>query len=77
MDIEAIEDSESFSELNHGSSNTGVFPGINPEPLIVRGCGNITVFGLHNKFKTDFPPSLLARVAPEEFKGSEIKRMCV
>lgn len=66
MDIEAIEDTESFSELNYGGSG---FP-LNQEPIIIRGCGNITVFGLHNRFKTDFPPSLLARVAPEEFKGT-------
>jgi hypothetical protein len=84
MDIEAIEDSESFSEINYygsGSSSTGGGgdgvgdigiggppPGISPEPIIIRGSGNITVFGLHNRFKSDFPPTLLARVAPEEFK---------
>jgi len=39
-----------------------------PDPIIIRGAGNITVFGLSNRFDTEFPPSLHSRVAPEEFK---------
>lgn len=72
MDIEAIEDSESFTDLNYGSSNSSSTygPGVNPEPVVIRGCGNMTVFGLHNRFKADFPPTLLSRVAPEEFKAT-------
>jgi len=75
MDIEAIEDTDSFSsEFHYGSTSSGGIgsggqpPAITPEPIIIRGCGNITIFGLHNRFKSDFPPTLLARVAPEEFK---------
>ncbi|XP_063706125.1 cysteine-rich hydrophobic domain-containing protein 2 [Culicoides brevitarsis] len=41
-----------------------------PEPIIIRGCGNFTVFGLSNRFNTEFPSTLTSRVAPEEFKAS-------
>eukprot|EP00118_Oscarella_pearsei_P009137 m.50893 g.50893 ORF g.50893 m.50893 type:complete len:100 (+) comp34103_c0_seq3:228-527(+) len=33
-----------------------------PEPLRIRGIGNITVFGMTNKFNTDFPTSLTGKV---------------
>lgn len=39
-----------------------------PDPIIVRGAGSMTVFGLSNKFETDFPSSLISRVAPEEYQ---------
>merc|ERR1712243_116945 len=39
-----------------------------PEPVVIRGAGNITVFGLSNRFDTDFPNLLHSRVAPEKFK---------
>ena len=66
-----------------------------PDPVIVRGAGNITVwvvtlllsslpvhvtpfvcsrFGLSNRFDTEFPNLLHARVAPEEFKVQFAKR---
>lgn len=41
-----------------------------PDPIVIRGAGNITVFGLSNRFDTEFPPSLHSRVAPEEFKAT-------
>ncbi|XP_044283327.1 cysteine-rich hydrophobic domain-containing protein 1 isoform X2 [Varanus komodoensis] len=41
-----------------------------PEPVAVRGAGHITVFGLSNKFDTEFPSILTGKVAPEEFKTS-------
>ena len=34
------------------------------------GAGNVTVFGLSNRFDTEFPSSLTGRVAPEEFKAT-------
>uniref|UniRef100_A0A2P2I859 Cysteine-rich hydrophobic domain-containing protein 2-like n=1 Tax=Hirondellea gigas TaxID=1518452 RepID=A0A2P2I859_9CRUS len=40
------------------------------EPVIIRGTGNITVFGLSNQFSRDFPSELTGRLAPEEFTGS-------
>ncbi|XP_074650416.1 cysteine-rich hydrophobic domain-containing protein 2-like [Tubulanus polymorphus] len=41
-----------------------------PDPVIVRGAGNITVFGLSNRFSEEFPSGLAAKVAPEEFKAT-------
>ena len=35
-----------------------------------KGAGNVTVFGLSNRFDTEFPSSLTGRVAPEEFKAT-------
>nr|CAI5833835.1 unnamed protein product [Callosobruchus analis] len=39
-----------------------------PDPVVIRGAGNMTVFGLSNRFSTEFPSGLVSRVAPEEFK---------
>ncbi|KAM7290191.1 cysteine-rich hydrophobic domain-containing protein 2-like [Ixodes scapularis] len=44
-----------------------------PEPMVIRGAGNMTVFGLRNKFDTEFPPTLSATVAPEEFKATMVR----
>ncbi|XP_037087166.1 cysteine-rich hydrophobic domain-containing protein 2-like [Pollicipes pollicipes] len=41
-----------------------------PEPVIIRGSGNITVFGLNNRFSTEFPSALAAKVAPEEYRAT-------
>uniref|UniRef100_T1J1Q7 Golgin subfamily A member 7/ERF4 domain-containing protein n=1 Tax=Strigamia maritima TaxID=126957 RepID=T1J1Q7_STRMM len=41
-----------------------------PEPVVIRGAGNMTVFGLSNRFEQEFPCSLSAKVAPEEFKAT-------
>ena len=43
---------------------------LTPDPVGIRGAGNITVFGLSNRFDTDFPNLLHSRVAPEEFKAT-------
>lgn len=37
------------------------------EPIILRGNGNLTLFGLSNSFSADFPSSLIGRVSREEF----------
>lgn len=39
-----------------------------PSPIIIRGTGNVTIFGLTNCFSTEFPNALHSRVAPEEYK---------
>ncbi|PAA72168.1 hypothetical protein BOX15_Mlig011730g1 [Macrostomum lignano] len=39
-----------------------------PDPIIIRGNGNVTLFGLNNRFCSDYPSELQGRVAPEEFK---------
>ncbi|XP_020794156.2 cysteine-rich hydrophobic domain-containing protein 2 [Boleophthalmus pectinirostris] len=41
-----------------------------PDPVVVRGSGHVTVFGLSNKFEAEFPSALTGKVAPEEFKAS-------
>ncbi|XP_062899202.1 cysteine-rich hydrophobic domain-containing protein 2 isoform X3 [Mobula hypostoma] len=41
-----------------------------PDPVVVRGSGHVTVFGLSNKFEFEFPSPLTGKVAPEEFKAS-------
>jgi hypothetical protein len=38
------------------------------EPIIVRGDGNLTIFGIFNRFSTDFPAKLHFFLAPEEYK---------
>lgn len=37
------------------------------EPIILRGNGNLTLFGLSNSFSAEFPSSLIGRVSREEF----------
>ncbi|CAL8080618.1 unnamed protein product [Calicophoron daubneyi] len=39
-----------------------------PEPIIIKGCGDITIFGMNNKFKDEFPNELHGKLAPEEFQ---------
>ncbi|CAH1708322.1 cysteine-rich hydrophobic domain-containing protein 2 [Rhopalosiphum maidis] len=38
------------------------------EPVLIRGIGNLTVFGLSSRFQSEFPSALVSRVAPEEFE---------
>ncbi|KAJ6220628.1 hypothetical protein RDWZM_006440 [Blomia tropicalis] len=38
------------------------------DPIIIRGNGNMTLFGLSNSFSSTFPSSLLGRVSREEFE---------
>jgi hypothetical protein len=40
------------------------------EPVLIRGAGNITVFGISNKFSDQFPTQLNAKLAPEEFRDT-------
>lgn len=37
------------------------------EPIIIRGNGNLTLFGLSNSFNSEFPSSLVGRVSKEEY----------
>lgn len=37
------------------------------EPIILRGNGNLTLFGLSNSFSNEFPSALIGRVSREEF----------
>ncbi len=40
------------------------------EPIIIRGDGNLTIFGIFNRFSVDFPSKLSAKLAPEEYHDS-------
>jgi hypothetical protein len=40
------------------------------EPVLIRGAGNITIFGICNKFNESFPSSLNSKLAPEEFRDT-------
>lgn len=62
-DFDAIyEEEEENEENNEIAAMTLV-----PDPIVIRGAGNMTVFGLSNRFNTEFPSGLVSRVAPEEF----------
>ncbi|XP_071513024.1 cysteine-rich hydrophobic domain-containing protein 2 isoform X2 [Panulirus ornatus] len=67
-DFDAINTIERDEEENSSSSLESYTQ--TPEPVIIRGAGNITVFGLSNRFCRDFPSALTGRLAPEEFTGS-------
>ncbi|VDD91357.1 unnamed protein product [Enterobius vermicularis] len=40
------------------------------EPIIIRGVGRITMFGLNSRFDTEFPAVLTGRLAPEELSDT-------
>jgi len=40
------------------------------EPIIIRGNGNMTLFGLSNTFSSEFPSVLVGRVSREEFEAT-------
>lgn len=40
------------------------------DPVIIRGAGNITIFGVSNKFNESFPSQLYSKLAPEEFRDT-------
>lgn len=40
---------------------------LNDDNILIRCSGNITIFGLCNKYNTSYPSQLTAKVAPEEF----------
>lgn len=40
------------------------------DPVIIRGAGNITIFGVSNKFNEAYPSQLYAKLAPEEFRDT-------
>ncbi|XP_064404980.1 cysteine-rich hydrophobic domain-containing protein 2-like [Halichondria panicea] len=39
-----------------------------PDPVVLRGVGGTTLFGLNNKFDELYPSTLTGRLAPEEFR---------
>lgn len=61
--IQRVEDEDSLSSVEESCVQVC-------EPVVIRGTGHITLFGLNNQFSAAFPHSLLGRLAPEEFEGS-------
>lgn len=61
--------SENYSEESDIISVPDIdYPEI--EPIIIRGNGNMTLFGLSNTFSTDFPNCLIGHVSKEEFEAT-------
>ncbi|KAL4003291.1 Cysteine-rich hydrophobic domain-containing protein 2 [Acanthocheilonema viteae] len=42
----------------------------NKEPIVFRGVGHLTMFGLSSRFDTEFPTVLTGRLAPEELANT-------
>ncbi|CAO1407025.1 unnamed protein product [Diamesa serratosioi] len=61
-DFDTIDTVDNIEELPANRSHE--------DEIVVRGSGNVTVFGLSNRFNTEFPSSLLCRVAPEEYSAT-------
>jgi hypothetical protein len=40
------------------------------EPIIIRGVGQLTMFGLSSRFDAEFPSALTGKLAPEEFQNT-------
>ncbi|XP_004206544.2 cysteine-rich hydrophobic domain-containing protein 2 isoform X1 [Hydra vulgaris] len=40
------------------------------DPIRISGVGHLTLFGLSNKFETDFPSGLTGKLAPEEYDAT-------
>ena len=57
---------------SNNSANSNPLPELcqTMEPIVIRGNGNITLFGLSNGFTDSFPSSLLGRVSREEFEST-------
>lgn len=64
-DIDAIED----ASPSQGSSTSSISYKT-PDPIKICGIGHLTMFGMSNKFDTDFPSGLTGKLAPEEFEST-------
>ncbi|TNN14629.1 Cysteine-rich hydrophobic domain-containing protein [Schistosoma japonicum] len=62
-----MNDTDEIDFLNYVSSGQCERP---REPVLIKGCGDVTIFGMNNKFKEDFPNELHGKLAPEEFEES-------
>ncbi|KAH7731732.1 cysteine-rich hydrophobic 1 protein [Aphelenchoides avenae] len=41
-----------------------------PEPIVIRGVGQLTMFGMSSRFDTEFPSALTGKLAPEELQST-------
>jgi len=68
--IERVADEEDAIQVLDSRT---VAPPAGPDPVIIKGCGHTTVFGLSNRFDSAFPSQLVGKVAPEEFKDTIVR----
>ncbi|XP_052793602.1 cysteine-rich hydrophobic domain-containing protein 2-like [Mya arenaria] len=62
-----------YEENDEESNNSAEYVLPVPDPIIIRGAGNITLFGLSNRFNAEFPTHLNGKVAPEEFRETVLR----
>ncbi|KAG1710436.1 Cysteine-rich hydrophobic domain-containing protein 2 [Nymphon striatum] len=60
-DFDAIYEEDDEEERASGCESIIVVP----DPVVVKGSGNVTVFGLNNKFDQEFPQALAAKDYPD------------
>ncbi|XP_074599569.1 cysteine-rich hydrophobic domain-containing protein 2 [Brevipalpus obovatus] len=68
-----IEEIESTQESHSNEIDIISMPEIDyqvAEQIIIRGNGNMTLFGLANTFSSDYPSNLLGKVSKEEFEAT-------
>lgn len=66
--IDVIEDA-SRSPIQ-GSNESDATRSLTPDPIKISGVGHLTLFGLTNKFESEFPPGLTGKLAPEEYDAT-------
>lgn len=60
-----------FDVIEAESESEGTAPNpLLPQPILIKGSGSVTVFGLSSRFDASFPRELTGKVAPEEFKAT-------
>lgn len=71
---ETVEDDPSLSSISSTIDHALEIDDLPPEsslyqtePIILRGNGNLTLFGLSNSFSSEFPSALIGRISKEEF----------
>ena len=67
--IDVIEDA-SRSPVQ-GTNDNESSRSLNPDPIKISGVGHLTLFGLTNKFESEFPPGLTGKVC--SFAGLFLK----
>lgn len=75
--VTLVTNMQQSDSIPSGTDNELVEVPTGPTPIIIRGKGNVTVFGLTNYFSTEFPNALHSRVAPEEYKETISHINCV
>jgi len=70
-DLNAISTVNDYGSQSFLPDDEECFDSVPPkDPVVVRGAGNVTVFGLSNRFDAEFPSALTGKVAPEEYHDS-------